>query len=577
MQQRPPEAASLPGLLPELLLMIIWELKVEDPLYFVQLMRVCRQLSTTLRGESFKVYWQHRLHHDFPIYQGIEVVNFKDTYKEAWLNRRRQATQLTSRRFELFKKVRRGDLEGVKKGHSFNSILGNGFDPYSIQEFMDVFDRDKKNALKVAQELDRKEIIEHFHQTCVSAKDDNKKRSPFYWAIIFGDLAEVNKLKEETDLGKPFSDGLLPLFLACIYGDPEIVAALTGEDVRQNSQALFYSAENGHLSAVRYLIKKGAVVNAMLEAFETPIFLAALNAHDKVVAELIKAEANVDHVNTSGLTAIFAPAKFGYLKVVSTLIAAQANVNHTTPEKFTPILLAASGGHLLVVRALITAGASVDVATVDGRTPLLVAVQNRHQMVASELIAAGANVNAAMPDGITPLDLAIRNCDENLTVILMAAGANANAKRSDNLSPMIIAIQRDWKKLVSIMLHAGASLNDNDLKNISLSDSMSNLLDLWRSKIAVKPCTPYHQVIAVLNTNFGWKAKAWSYLFETEQAGVIQRLRDRPDCKQDLRALNKFLNENHHWIGQERYVFIMCYVFPKDWNEKKSSATLSPP
>jgi ankyrin repeat protein len=566
MQAKPIEKPNLENLLPDLLRMILKELNVEDPWYFVQLVRVSRKLKATLNAESFKVYWQHRLHHDFPELQGREVSDYKQAYIEAWRSRKKYRARLSERELGLFKKVRRGDLDSIKKGYFSNTLGGKNFYPYTSREFVDVFDVENNNALRVAQSLDRKEIVEYIYQSSVSlGAQANAQKPPLYWAIVCGILTEVNRLKEQADLNQPFPERDLPLYVASTYGHCEIVSALsTDTHVRQSSEALFYATDNGHLGVVRLLIKKGAEVNATMEDFETPIFLAAKKAFHKVVAALVAAGANVNHVNKYGTTPIFEPVTRGYLKVVSTLIAAQANVNHTNIDNSTPILLAAAGGHELVVKALIAAGADVNVAQSNGTTALLTAVAKRHKNVVSELIAAGANINYKEPDGTTALHFAIRNSDQEMTRILVSAGADVNQTSIDGFSPLMIALSWNSIILLDALLSGGGTIDEDKVSGLSITADVSDELQLWRVKIAQKKQPIYEQVIAILGALMDWQAKLKSYFFSSPMSKLIADLKSNPNCQNNIDSLKEFLRINSRWIPQNKYRFITLYILPQD-------------
>jgi hypothetical protein len=61
-----PLAPTLENLHTDILVLILLQFKIDDPLYFMRLVEVCRKLRANLSGDNTKKYWQFRLKSDFP-------------------------------------------------------------------------------------------------------------------------------------------------------------------------------------------------------------------------------------------------------------------------------------------------------------------------------------------------------------------------------------------------------------------------------------------------------------------------------------------------------------------------------
>ena len=88
---------------------------------------------------------------------------------------------------------------------------------------------------------------------------------------------------------------------------------------------------NGDLARVRWLLERGANVNAQVEDGATSLILACFNGHLEVVRELLGRGANVNAARTSnGWTSLMAACSRGHLEIARLLLvhhASKATVN----------------------------------------------------------------------------------------------------------------------------------------------------------------------------------------------------------------------------------------------------------
>ncbi len=116
--------------------------------------------------------------------------------------------------------------------------------------------------------------------------------------------------------------------------------------------ALHLASFMGHFEIVQYLIEKGANVNVRDEMAETALHLALMMGHSKTGQCLIENGANVNEKTEENYTALHFAAEQGYLQVVQCLIKKGADVNARNVNKETALHLASTKGHLAVVQCL---------------------------------------------------------------------------------------------------------------------------------------------------------------------------------------------------------------------------------
>jgi hypothetical protein len=166
---------------------------------------------------------------------------------------------------------------------------------------------------------------------------------------------------------------------------------------------LMYSAREGDLGRARWLIERGANVNAAKT-----------------------------HV---GSTALMLASEKGHLEIAQLLVERGANVNASrTTDGMTALMWASQNSHLGIAQLLVERGANVNAACTDnGMTALMWASQECHLGIAQLLVERGANVNATKTDnGKTAL---MRACEKGHLPVetvrfLLSRGAGKTARNT---------------------------------------------------------------------------------------------------------------------------------------------------
>lgn len=133
-----------------------------------------------------------------------------------------------------------------------------------------------------------------------------------------------------------------------------------------NSLLLRVSAK-GDIKIVKYLIEKGANVNASDEFGWTPLTHAASGGHTETAKLLIKEGADVNKANNSGQTPLHAAASGNHTETAKLLIEAWADINYADNKGWTPLHVAEYKKAYAMKQLLIEKGADEARETNKGR------------------------------------------------------------------------------------------------------------------------------------------------------------------------------------------------------------------
>lgn len=181
---------------------------------------------------------------------------------------------------------------------------------------------------------------------------------------------------------------------------------------------LIFAIQKGFADVVKWLLCKGADVNARIHHGWPPIHHASAQGRSDIVELLlangVKAEAKDQcgrtpshrvaiqaiHLGDENETA----RNQGHLEVVQTLLAHGASVDARDEDGATPLHMAACSGNEIVAECFLSKGAEIDAKEKMGLTPLWLAAYNGHSAVAELLMLKGAKINEPSDNGMTPLE-----------------------------------------------------------------------------------------------------------------------------------------------------------------------------
>ncbi|MDH4271667.1 MAG: ankyrin repeat domain-containing protein [Candidatus Aminicenantes bacterium] len=185
------------------------------------------------------------------------------------------------------------------------------------------------------------------------------------------------------------------------------------------------AAEAGDLAKVKALVEKDpACVKAKDGNGRTPLHLAAQGRHLEVLRYLVDKGADLDALDNNGIAPLHILARSGQTEAARFLIEKGADIDIKDPVKLTPLNMAAESGLEAMVKMLIEKGANIENKHAYGRTPLVGAARERGDInVIRTLLDAGADVNSSDRWGETALDLAAWRGFEEVVNLLLERGA----------------------------------------------------------------------------------------------------------------------------------------------------------
>jgi ankyrin repeat protein len=140
---------------------------------------------------------------------------------------------------------------------------------------------------------------------------------------------------------------------------------------------LMHASGGGHVGVVRWLLDKGAAINAGDESGSTALMFACSGGgHTPVVRLLLERGADPTIADEWGWTSLMAAAREGHLEVVRLLLGhpiVKASINDRNEDGDTALWLACYEGRGGIVRALLQSGADPTIANNDGTTPMAIA------------------------------------------------------------------------------------------------------------------------------------------------------------------------------------------------------------
>lgn len=306
--------------------------------------------------------------------------------------------------------------------------------------------------------------------------------------------------------------GWNPLHEAAAAGSAECVGrllsvAVSCEDyvntLTHNSETpLYFAAREGHLRAVRCLIKGGADLNRTTNDLSCPLFAAVDGGHKKVVELLVRngAEVNRTHsvsgwsclhqavykdhseivrylvgkchlepVDDYGITPLFLAAQYGHPRCLEILAYAGANVNCQANDLATPMLIAAQEGHISCVECLLNFGADPNLYCNEGRwqLPIHAAAQFGRLSILGKLISV-TNRECDQGEGkVSPVYLAVLGGQVGSLRTLLKEGYSPDAQSCRQFGhscplDMALCLDSEWhqtRKITLMLLAAGARIS----------------------------------------------------------------------------------------------------------------------
>ena len=201
--------------------------------------------------------------------------------------------------------------------------------------------------------------------------------------------------------------------------------------------------EKGAIDAARFLLERGADINAKRDDLWTPLHLAFHAGKFEAARMLLEHNANANARNDDGQVPLHLLSRWEPQQdegdgsdVAKQLLERGANVNEKDKDDATPLHLASYYKRPEIVRVLLDHGADIDIVDDQGKTPLQIAiVGNEHSQgngvdVARLLLAHGAEAHGRDKYSISTSDLACYFGKEEIGQVLLG-NADIDLTKSD--------------------------------------------------------------------------------------------------------------------------------------------------
>ncbi|XP_059488485.1 uncharacterized protein LOC132204174 isoform X2 [Neocloeon triangulifer] len=294
-------------------------------------------------------------------------------------------------------------------------------------------------------------------------------------------------VENNANLSAVDKDGDDALHLASINGKLDNVQYLlglngfsVGKKGKNGKTALHWAAQKGHIAVAKFLLSKGADVNALNNDNDTPLTLAALFSNEETCRFLVDSGADLSAVDSDGDDALHLASLKGKLDTVKYLLL---GLNGFSVEKKgrngkTALHWAAQKGHIAVAKFLLSKGADVNALNNDNDTPLTLAAHFSNEEMCRFLVDNGADLKAVDSDGDDALNLAcIRGKLDNVQYFLGLNGFSVDKKGKQGKRALHWAAEKGHSDVAKFLLSKGADVNvrndDNDTP-LTLAAHFSN-------------------------------------------------------------------------------------------------------
>ncbi|CAJ1062178.1 LOW QUALITY PROTEIN: inversin [Xyrichtys novacula] len=327
------------------------------------------------------------------------------------------------------------------------------------------------------------------YEGCNVTAYDNLFRTPLHWAALLGHARIVHLLLERNVSGTIPSDsqGATPLHYGAQSNNAETVgvflshpsvkdepdlegrtafmwaAGKGSDDVlrtmldltphvdinmadKYGGTALHAASLSGHVSTVKLLLERGAMVDSLDVMKHTPLFRACEMGHRDVILTLIKGSTRVDLVDVDGHTALHWAALGGNAEVCQILMENGISPNVQDQAGRTPLQCAAYGGYITCMAVLMENNADPNIQDKEGRTALHWSCNNGYLDAVKLLLGYNAFPNHMehTEERYTPLDYALLGGHSEVTQFMLEHGALSIAAIQDIAAASIQAVYKGY-------------------------------------------------------------------------------------------------------------------------------------
>ncbi len=272
------------------------------------------------------------------------------------------------------------------------------------------------------------------------------KATPLHYAAIYGSVEALKFLLDNAaDPNTRNQSGATPLVLAAWSFERtrllvEHGAAINVATNQGITPLLVAAAAHENVATLRYLLDKGADVQAQTADGEDALMRAALSGDTDMVKLLLDRGANAKRADKAGSTALMNATTFSDAKRISMLLEAGSDPNALNTfagmvkngpiglTHMSALMTAVPFSDQETITCLLKAGAHINEKDSRNMTPLMLSIATDHAqpVTVRRLIAAGADIQAKDKYGDSALDWARKLGNPEIMSMLLAAGAQGH-------------------------------------------------------------------------------------------------------------------------------------------------------
>ncbi|XP_050449067.1 ankyrin repeat domain-containing protein 16-like [Cataglyphis hispanica] len=248
-------------------------------------------------------------------------------------------------------------------------------------------------------------------------------------------------------------------YLCECFNMPRFAVNVTNKDMKR---PLHEAAQFAQEEVLRYLLEKGASVDALKRGDWTPLMLACTKngpAACQCISALLAANANAYLRNKDGWTPLLIACRAGDENAIDLLLKhSPKSIDDRSNNGRSALHIAAFHGHERVINLLVASCANLlNVQDSSGSSPLHEAVKHGNLNAAKCIVHLGANVSLVDNVGQTILHIATLTDNSGAVEYILEHNLiDVNCKASFGITPLMIAQRNNHNDVIKILIRYGA-------------------------------------------------------------------------------------------------------------------------